>query len=74
MLTQCDFLESGKVHPTVCTQNTLNGDPIKRLEFRSWYESKDTGKMEEECFGMVAEWQTKQLNSFVDFLDRKSEE
>jgi hypothetical protein len=62
------------VHPHVCTQNTLDGDPAKRLGIRFRYESNETGKMEEGWARMETEWQTKQLNSFVDFLDGKSEE
>lgn len=66
---QCDLLEPGKAHPHVCTQNTLDGDPAKRFGIRFRYESKETGKMEEGWARMETEWQTKQLNSFVDFLD-----
>jgi hypothetical protein len=71
---KCDLLEPGKVYTHVWTQDTLDGDPAKRLGIRFWYESKETRKMEEGWARMETEWQNKQLNSFVDFLDLKGEE
>lgn len=70
---QCELLE-GAEHPKTCAENAPQGDPCKRLGVHVRYRSKNTNEAEEFWYQTKSDLNMKKINSFVDFLEGKSEE
>ena len=70
---QCELLE-GAEHPKTCAENAPQGDPCKRLGVHVRYRSKNTNEAEEIWYQTKSDLNMKKINSFVDFLEGKSED